>query len=98
MLSFSSFHEANESLGGVIMKAAVINGHGGLEVFQVTELSEPVIDDNEVLVRVKACSLNHLDVWVRRGLPGLELSMPHVLGCDIAGVVEKAGCLVTNAK
>jgi NADPH:quinone reductase-like Zn-dependent oxidoreductase len=80
------------------MKAAAINGHGGVEVFQVTNVPEPVIDDNEVLVRVKACALNHLDVWVRRGLPGLKLSMPHVLGCDIAGIVEKVGRLVTNAK
>ena len=80
------------------MKAAAINGHGGVEVLQVTNLPEPVIDDNEVLVRVKACALNRLDVWVRRGLPGLKLSMPHVLGCDIAGIVEKVGRLVTNAK
>lgn len=80
------------------MKAAAIDGHGGVEVFRVTELPEPVINDNEVLVRVRACALNHLDVWVRRGLPGLQLEMPHVLGCDISGVIEKAGRLVTTAK
>lgn len=80
------------------MKAAAIGEHGGVDVFQITELPEPVINDQEVLVRVKACALNHLDVWVRRGLPGLKLSMPHVLGCDIAGVVEKVGALVTTAK
>lgn len=80
------------------MKAAAIDGHGGVEVFRVTELPDPVINENEVLVRVKACALNHLDIWVRRGLPGLDLAMPHVLGCDISGVIEKVGRLVTNAK
>jgi NADPH:quinone reductase-like Zn-dependent oxidoreductase len=80
------------------MKAAAIVGHGGLEVFQVTDLPEPVIDDNEVLVNVKACALNHLDIWIRRGLPGPKLSMPHVLGSDISGVVAKVGRLVTNAR
>lgn len=80
------------------MKAAAIIGHGGLEVFQVTELPDPIIDDNEVLVRVKACALNHLDIWIRRGLPGPKLAMPHVLGSDISGVIEKVGRLVTNTK
>jgi NADPH:quinone reductase-like Zn-dependent oxidoreductase len=80
------------------MKAAAIIGHGGSEVFQITDLPEPVINDNEVLVRVKACALNHLDIWIRRGLPGPKLSMPHILGSDISGVVEKVGRLVTNAK
>lgn len=80
------------------MKAAAITGHGGLEVFQVTELPDPTIDDNEVLVRVKACALNHLDIWIRRGLPGPKLSMPHVLGSDISGVIAKVGRLVTNTK
>lgn len=80
------------------MRAAAIVGHGGVEVFQVTELPDPNIDDNEVLVRVKACALNHLDIWIRRGLPGAKLTMPHVLGSDISGVIVKAGRLVTNAK
>ncbi|MEK6408749.1 MAG: zinc-binding dehydrogenase [Acidobacteriota bacterium] len=80
------------------MRAVAITGHGGLEVLQVTDLPDPVIDDNEVLIRVKACALNYLDVWVRRGLPGVEISMPHVLGSDIAGVVAQVGRLVKNAK
>src|SRR5438128_637757 len=80
------------------MKAVVISRHGGPDVLEVTELPEPSIDDNQVLVRVKACALNHLDVWVRGGLPGVKLSMPHILGSDIAGVVEKVGRLVGNAR
>lgn len=80
------------------MKAVAISGHGGVDVFRVTELPDPVIDDTEVLIRVKACALNYLDVWVRRGLPGVEISMPHVLGSDIAGVVAQVGRLVKNVK
>ena len=80
------------------MKAVVINRHGGSDVLEVTELPDPEIDDNEVLVRVKACALNHLDVWIRKGLPGIEFPMPLVLGSDIAGVVARVGRLVKNAK
>lgn len=98
MLSFSAFTRTTNHREGLTMKAAAIEGHGGVEVFRVTDLPEPIINDNEVLVRVKACALNHLDVWVRRGLPGVQLVMPHVLGCDISGVVEKVGRLVTTAK
>jgi NADPH:quinone reductase-like Zn-dependent oxidoreductase len=80
------------------MKAAVINQHGGPEVLEVVELPEPSIDETGVLVRVKACALNHLDIWIRGGLPGVQLRMPHILGSDIAGVVERVGRLVNNAR
>jgi NADPH:quinone reductase-like Zn-dependent oxidoreductase len=80
------------------MKAVVINRHGGPDVLETAELPTPDIEPNEVLVRVKACALNHLDVWIRRGLRGVELSMPHILGSDISGVVEKTGALVRNAR
>ena len=80
------------------MMAVAINRHGGSEVLEVTELPAPSIKENEVLVKVKACALNHLDVWVRRGLPGIEFPMPHVLGSDIAGVVEATGSLVSNTR
>lgn len=80
------------------MKAVVINRHGGPETLEPAELPTPAINETEVLVRVKACALNHLDIWVRRGLPGVELPMPHVLGSDIAGVVESVGRLVNNAR
>ena len=80
------------------MKAVVINRHGGSDVLEVTELPDPEIDDNEVLVRVNACALNHLDVWIRKGLPGIEFPMPLILGSDIAGVVARVGRLVKNAK
>lgn len=80
------------------MKAVVMNQHGGPEVLRYTEIAEPKINPTEVLVRVRACALNHLDLWVRRGLPGISIPMPHILGSDISGEVAKVGELVTRVK
>ncbi len=80
------------------MKAVIFRQHGGPEVLEHTERPEPSIKANEVLVEVKACALNHLDVWARGGLPGIKIPLPHILGNDIAGVVRSAGELVTWIK
>ncbi|HEV7796876.1 MAG TPA: zinc-binding dehydrogenase [Pyrinomonadaceae bacterium] len=77
------------------MKAVVFKQHGGPEVLEYTNAPDPTIKQNEVLVEVKACALNHLDVWTRGGLPGIEIPLPHILGNDIAGVVREAGELVS---
>ncbi|HEY0319723.1 MAG TPA: zinc-binding dehydrogenase [Pyrinomonadaceae bacterium] len=77
------------------MKATVFNEHGRPEVLQYADAPDPEIKANEVLVEVRAVALNHLDVWARKGLPGIEIPMPHILGNDIAGVVREAGELVT---
>jgi NADPH:quinone reductase-like Zn-dependent oxidoreductase len=77
------------------MKAVVFKRHGGPEVLEYTEVAAPTIKANEVLVEVKACALNHLDVWARVGLPGIEIPLPHILGNDIAGVVKEVGALVS---
>lgn len=77
------------------MKAVVFNQHGGPEVLEFTDVFNPTIKAHEVLVQVRACALNHLDVWVRGGLPGIEIPLPHILGNDIAGVVRDVGELVT---
>jgi NADPH:quinone reductase-like Zn-dependent oxidoreductase len=77
------------------MKAIRIHEHGGLDKLRYEEAPEPVIKRDEVLIRVKACALNYLDIWVRRGIPGL--SLPHIPGCDVAGVIEKVGADVQNA-
>jgi NADPH:quinone reductase-like Zn-dependent oxidoreductase len=77
------------------MKAIIFNEHGGPEVLRPAEVEGPRIKANEILVEVRACALNHLDVWARRGLPGIEISLPHILGNDIAGVVREAGEIVT---
>ena len=80
------------------MKAAIFRQHGGPEVLEYADVPEPQIRANEVLVAVKACALNHLDIFVRAGLPGVEIPLPHILGNDIAGVVREVGELVTWAK
>src|SRR4249920_3054479 len=80
------------------MRAVIFNQHGGPEVLETTEVSNPQIKANEALIEVRACALNHLDVWVRSGLPGIKIPLPHILGNDIAGVVREAGPLVTWAR
>lgn len=77
------------------MKAVVFKSHGGPEVLEHTDAPDPTTKANEVLVEVKACALNHLDVWARGGLPGIEIPLPHILGNDIAGVVREVGSLVS---
>ncbi len=76
------------------MKAVVFTEHGGPAALRYTDAPEPRIRANEVLVEVRACALNHLDVWVRGGLPGIEIPLPHILGNDIAGVVREVGEVV----
>ncbi|MFQ5926474.1 MAG: zinc-binding dehydrogenase [Terriglobia bacterium] len=73
------------------MKAVVFEKHGGPEVLHYTEVAEPKLGPTDVLVRVRACALNHLDLWVRNGLPGVQIPLPHILGSDIAGEVAKVG-------
>src|ERR1041384_3451529 len=80
------------------MKAVIFDQHGGPEVLKLTEVPDPQIKADEVLVEVRACALNHLDVWTRNGLPGIKITLPHILGNDIAGVVCEVGQLVTWAK
>lgn len=79
------------------MKAIVFNQHGGPEVLRHTEVAEPSPGPTDVLVRVRACALNHLDIWVRNGLPGVQIPLPHILGSDIAGEVAKVGNQVSRA-
>ncbi len=80
------------------MKAVIFRQHGGPEVLEPAEVPDPEIRPHEVLVEVRACALNHLDVWVRGGLPGINIPLPHILGDDIAGVVREVGALVNWVK
>lgn len=75
------------------MKSARIHQHGGPEVLVYEDIPEPKIRADQVLVRVRACALNHLDLFVRAGIPGMKFTMPHVLGSDIAGEIVAAGDL-----
>jgi NADPH:quinone reductase-like Zn-dependent oxidoreductase len=78
------------------MKAVRIHQFGGPEVLTYEDVPDPQPRKDEVLVRVRACSLNHLDVWVRKGLPGVKL--PHILGSDIAGEIVELGGYVGEFK
>lgn len=72
------------------MRAAVFREHGGPEVLELAEMPRPEPGRGEVLVQVRAAGLNHLDLWVRRGLP-IGTLLPHVGGSDVAGVVAELG-------
>ena len=76
------------------MKAVRIHQFGGPEVLTYEDVPDPQPRKDQVLVRVRACALNHLDVWVRKGLPGVML--PHILGSDIAGEVVETGEYVSG--
>lgn len=78
------------------MKALCFYEHGDLDVLQYADVPNPTPGKGKVLIQVKACALNHLDVWVRRGWPGLKLDLPHIGGSDVAGVVTKLGQGVTG--
>ena len=80
------------------MKAIIFSEHGGPEVLRYAEVREPEIGANEVLVRVRACALNHLDLWVRGGMPGITIPMPHIPGSDIAGEVARVGEKVSGVQ
>jgi len=73
------------------MRAASFRAHGGPEVLEVGEAPDPVAAAGTVVVEVRAFALNHLDLWVRRGIPGLQLEMPHIGGSDVAGVIDEMG-------
>src|SRR5580700_10901902 len=79
------------------MKAVRIHEHGGPEVLKYEDIPEPSIKANEILLRVRACALNHLDLWVRKGIP-IKYPMPHILGSDIAGEVVAVGDLCERIK
>jgi len=80
------------------VKAIVFEKHGEPDVLRYVDAPDPVINANEVLVRVRACALNHLDLWVRRGLPGVAIPLPHIPGSDVAGEVAEIGSGVTTVR
>jgi NADPH:quinone reductase-like Zn-dependent oxidoreductase len=78
------------------LKAVRLHEFGGPEVLRYEDVPDPQPRKDQVLIRVKACAMNHLDIWVRKGLPGVNL--PHILGSDIAGEIVEAGEYVTGFK
>jgi NADPH:quinone reductase-like Zn-dependent oxidoreductase len=79
------------------MRAMAFAQNGGPEVLQMMDLPKPTIEDDEVLVQVKACALNHLDIWVRGGLR-TNIPMPHIGGCETTGIIADMGKKVKDLK
>ena len=80
------------------MKAIQFQQHGGPEVLKYVEVTDPAIRPGEVLVRVRACALNRLDLWVRQGLPNVPIPLPHIPGSDVAGEIAQVGSGVTTVR
>ena len=78
------------------MKAVRIHQFGGPEVLNYESVPDPKPRKDQVLIRVRACALNHLDIWVRNGIPGVNL--PHILGTDTAGEIVEVGEYITDLK
>ena len=73
------------------MKAVVFNQHGGPEVLQYVDVPDPRPGFCEVLIEVKATSINHIDIFLRRGMPGIKVSLPKIVGSDAAGIIRELG-------
>jgi len=80
------------------VKAAIFKEHGGPETIQIATVPDPKPDAGDVIVQVKACALNHLDLWVLKGGPAYPVGLPHVLGADVSGVIEAVGKGVSDLK
>ncbi len=81
------------------MRAVVLENFGGAENLKfVEDFPNPEPKESEVLIRVKAVALNHLDLWVRKGALAIKPKLPHILGSDVSGTVEKVGPSVRNVK
>ncbi|MBI4342238.1 MAG: zinc-binding dehydrogenase [Candidatus Omnitrophica bacterium] len=78
------------------MKAVLFRRHGGPDVLEYADVPDPAPAAGDIAVRVKACALNHLDLWIRQGIPAYRITLPHISGCDVAGIVERVGTGVTR--
>lgn len=73
------------------MKAAFFTQPGDASVFQYGDVSEPQLQANDILIKLEASAVNHLDIWVRQGNPAYKVNLPHITGADGAGIVERVG-------
>src|SRR5438477_9132083 len=80
------------------MKAVILENFGGPEHLKLVDLPDPKPGPGEALVRVKACALNHLDLFVRDGIPALKTPLPFWTGCDIAGEIVEVGTAAPGVK
>ena len=78
------------------MKAIQIKKHGDASILECSRIDEPSCPDDKVKVKIEACSVNHLDIWVRNGIPGMNLPLPLILGSDASGIVVEVGKRVSH--
>src|SRR6185295_11500484 len=78
------------------MKAVVFSQHGAPDVLEYRDVPDPRPGHGEVLIEVKATSINHIDIFLRRGMPGVKVALPKIAGSDAAGVVRELGPGVTG--
>src|SRR5262249_24065354 len=79
-----------------LMKAVVFSKHGGPDVLEYKDVPDPEPDRGEVLIEVKATSINHVDIFLRRGMPGIKVPMPKIVGSDASGVIRELGADVSG--
>ncbi|MBI45807.1 MAG: alcohol dehydrogenase [Candidatus Marinimicrobia bacterium] len=79
------------------MKAIVIKEHGCIDALQVISKPEPICPPNKIKINIKACSINHLDIWVRNGIPGLNIPLPLIMGSDASGTIVEVGTDITRS-
>jgi NADPH:quinone reductase-like Zn-dependent oxidoreductase len=80
------------------VQAVILEKFGGPENLKAAKLPDPKPSAGEVLLRVKACALNHLDIFVRDGIPAYKIALPHILGCDVSGEIVELGPGVASVK
>jgi len=80
------------------MKAVVFEQHGSPEVLEYKEVPDPRPARGEVLIEVKATSINHIDIFLRRGMPGIKAALPKIVGSDAAGIIREVGADVSGLK
>src|SRR5262245_6736655 len=80
------------------MKAVVFSEHGGPEVLRLQDVPDPVPQRGEVVLEVKAASINHIDIFLRRGMPGIKVPLPKIIGSDASGVIREIGPEVSGLR
>ena len=80
------------------MKAVLFHEHGGPEVLKYEDAPDPKPGRGDVLIDVKATSINHIDIFLRRGMPGVRVPLPKIAGCDAAGIIKEVGPDVSGLK
>jgi NADPH:quinone reductase-like Zn-dependent oxidoreductase len=89
----------NDVFWSVQLKAVRMHGYGGAEQLFYESCEPPKITEpDEVIVKLKAAAINHIDIWNRMGATGIVMAMPHILGADGAGVIAETGTKVENVK